>query len=111
MPISTGGGQVLYAGTYLPSDGDPEKVGAEVCSPRYPWIFGAGSDAAAGLRSPEQILARLRRTATPGWKPTRRSRGWDANSSATTSAEEPLEYAGFVASKVWLDLVRPGPRT
>src|SRR3954451_21197357 len=30
VPISTGGGQVLFAGTYLPSGGDPERVGAEV---------------------------------------------------------------------------------
>jgi 4-amino-4-deoxy-L-arabinose transferase-like glycosyltransferase len=30
VPVSTGGGQVLFAGTYLPSDGDPEAVGAGV---------------------------------------------------------------------------------
>ena len=28
VPVSTGGGQVLYAGSYLPSDGNPEKIGA-----------------------------------------------------------------------------------
>ena len=32
VPISTGGGQVLFAGTYLPSGGDPQKVGARPCS-------------------------------------------------------------------------------
>ncbi len=30
VPISTGGGQVLFAGTYLPSGGDPLKVGEAV---------------------------------------------------------------------------------
>ena len=30
VPLSTGGGQVLFAGTYLPSDGNPQKVGGEV---------------------------------------------------------------------------------
>lgn len=30
VPISTGGGQVLFAGTYLPSGGDPLKVGQAV---------------------------------------------------------------------------------
>ncbi len=30
VPISTGGSQVLFAGTYLPSDGDPQAVGGEV---------------------------------------------------------------------------------
>jgi len=30
VPISTGGSQVLFAGTYLPSDGNPQAVGGEV---------------------------------------------------------------------------------
>ena len=55
VPISTGGGQVLFAGTYLPSDGDPEKVGAEVVA-ENPELF-APQDAQR-LRL-EQILARL----------------------------------------------------
>ncbi len=41
------------------------------------------------------------RVATPIWKPTRRWRAWGANSSGTTSSEEPLEFAGFVATKIW----------
>src|SRR5699024_6147690 len=55
VPISTGGGQVLFAGTYLPSGGDPEKVGAEVVA-RHPELFAAA--AARRLRL-EQILTRL----------------------------------------------------
>ena len=55
VPISTGGGQVLFAGTYLPSDGDPERVGAEVVE-RHPELFGP--KAVQQLRL-EQILARL----------------------------------------------------
>ena len=35
VPISTGGGQVLFAGTYLPSGGDPQKVGEAVLE-RHP---------------------------------------------------------------------------
>ena len=35
VPISTGGGQVLFAGSYMPSGGDPEKVGEEVLE-RHP---------------------------------------------------------------------------
>ncbi|HWW66910.1 MAG TPA: glycosyltransferase family 39 protein, partial [Solirubrobacterales bacterium] len=37
VPISTGGGQVLFAGTYLPSGGDPQKVGEEVLK-RHPGL-------------------------------------------------------------------------
>ncbi len=97
VPISTGGGQVLFAGTYLPSDGDPEKVGAEVVE-RHPGLFKPGD--AQRLRL-EQILARLAASRYPGLESDQalarmgREQLWDDVS------EEPLEFAGFVASKVW----------
>jgi hypothetical protein len=96
VPISTGGGQVLFAGTYLPSDGDPEKVGAEVVA-RHPELFGPG--AIQNLRL-EQILARLAAHRYPELESDKalsrmgREQLWDDVS------EEPLEYAGFVATKV-----------
>jgi 4-amino-4-deoxy-L-arabinose transferase-like glycosyltransferase len=96
VPISTGGGQVLYAGTYLPSNGDPEKVGAEVVA-HHPELFGPG--AAQDLRL-EQILARLAAHRYPGLESDKalsrmgREQLWDDIS------EESLEYAGFVATKV-----------
>jgi hypothetical protein len=96
VPISTGGGQVLFAGTYLPSDGDPEKVGAEVVA-RHPELFGP--DAVRKLRL-EQILARLAAQRYPGLQTDKalsrmgREQLWDDIS------EEPLEYAGFVATKI-----------
>lgn len=96
VPISTGGGQVLFAGTYLPSDGDPEKVGAEVVE-RHPQLFGPG--AVERLRL-EQILARLAMERYPGVETDKalarmgRERLWDDVS------EEPVEYAGFLATKV-----------
>ena len=84
VPISTGGGQVLFAGTYLPSDGDPEKVGAEVVA-RHPGAVRPGRrpEPAAGADPRPAGRAALSRS----WKPTRRSRGWGANSSGTTSAK------------------------
>ncbi len=97
VPVSTGGGQVLFAGTYLPSDGDPERVGAEVVE-RHPGLFGPG--AVERLRL-EQILARLAAQRYPGLDTDKalarmgREQLWDDIS------EEPLEYAGFIASKVW----------
>ncbi|MDX6608121.1 MAG: hypothetical protein QOF85_46 [Solirubrobacterales bacterium] len=96
VPISTGGGQVLFAGTYLPSDGDPEKVGAEVVE-RHPELFGP--HAVQRLRL-EQILARLAAQRYPELETDKalskmgREQLWDDIS------EEPLEYAGFIATKV-----------
>jgi hypothetical protein len=97
VPISTGGGQVLFAGTYLPSDGDPEKVGAEVVA-ENPDLFQ--SQDAQRLRL-EQILARLAADRYPGMETDRalsklgKEQFWDDIS------DEPAEYAGFVATKVW----------
>jgi hypothetical protein len=96
VPVSTGGGQVLYAGTYLPSDGDPEKVGAGVVA-ENPQLFAPG--AAERLRL-EQILARLAAATYPELERDEalsrmgREQLWDDVS------EEPVEYAGFVATKI-----------
>lgn len=97
VPVSTGGGQVLFAGTYMPSGGDPEKVGAEVVE-RHPGLFAPG--AAARLRL-EQILARLAASRYPALETDQalsrmgRDQLWDDLTA------EPLELAGFLAAKVW----------
>jgi 4-amino-4-deoxy-L-arabinose transferase-like glycosyltransferase len=96
VPISTGGGQVLFAGTYLPSGGDPEKVGAEVVA-RHPGIFDPADLHRLRL---EQILARLAAQRYPALEADQalsrmgREQLWDDIS------EEPLEFAGFLATKV-----------
>lgn len=96
VAISTGGGQVLYAGTYLPSDGDPEKVGAGVVA-EHPDLYGP--DALRRLRL-EQILARLAAATHPELETDRalarmgREQLWDDVTG------EPFEYAGFIATKV-----------
>jgi 4-amino-4-deoxy-L-arabinose transferase-like glycosyltransferase len=96
VPISTGGGQVLFAGTYLPSDGDPEKVGAEVVE-RHPGLFDPSDVQRLRL---EQILARLAAARYPGLETDQalgrmgREQLWDDIS------EEPVEFAGFVETKV-----------
>jgi hypothetical protein len=96
VPISTGGGQVLYAGTYLPSDGNPEMVGAEVLR-ENPQLFSP--DAAQHLRL-EQILARLAHARYAGMETDKalskmgKEQLWDDISDHTG------EYAGFVATKV-----------
>lgn len=104
VPVSTGGGQVLFAGTYLPSDGDPERVGAAVVA-ENPELFGPG--AVERLRL-EQILARLAARERPGIEADRalarmgREQLWD-------DLGQPLKYADFVATKEWRAWSR-GPR-
>ena len=96
VPISTGGGQVLFAGSYMPSGGDPERVGAEVLE-RHPELR---RELPPDPRL-EQILAALAAQRYPGLESDAalarmgRERLWDDVS------EQPVEYAGFVAAKVW----------
>jgi len=104
VPISTGGGQVLFAGSYMPSDGDPERVGEEVLK-RHPELREVlPRDARL-----EQILAALARQRYPGLEPDAalarmgRERLWDDVS------ERPVEHAGFLANKLWL-IWGHGPR-
>jgi hypothetical protein len=96
VPISTGGGQVLFAGTYLPSGGDPERVGAEVVE-RNPRLF-APQDAQR-LRL-EQILARLAADRRPGVESDRALSQMGKEQLWEDISEKPLEYLGFVAAKV-----------
>ncbi|HWO83190.1 MAG TPA: hypothetical protein VNM38_05300 [Solirubrobacterales bacterium] len=96
VPISTGGGQVLFAGTYLPSDGDPEKVGAEVLA-EHPDLFSPQD--AQRLRL-EQILARLAAQEHPGMETDRALSKMGKEQLWDDISEEPLEYASFVVAKV-----------
>lgn len=97
VPISTGGGQVLFAGTYLPSDGDPEKVGEEVVA-EHPELFEPRD--ARRLRL-EQILARLAADRHPGLEADQALSKMGKEQLWDDLSEEPVEYAGFVATKIW----------
>jgi hypothetical protein len=104
VPVSTGGGQVLFGGSYMPSGGDPERVGEEVLK-RHP---GLAERLPADPRL-EQILAALAAQRYPGLPSDEalgrmgRERLWD------DFRERPVEYAGFVAAKLWRAWSR-GPR-
>jgi len=104
VPISTGGGQVLFAGSYMPSGGNPERVGEEVLK-RHPELRRE----LPGDPRLEQILAALAHQRYPGREADAalakmgRERLWDDVS------QEPVEYAGFLASKLWL-IWGHGPR-
>jgi hypothetical protein len=96
VPISTGGGQVLFAGTYLPSDGDPERVGAEVVA-RHPGLFDPAD--ARRLRL-EQILATLAAQRYPSLETDRALSRMGREQLRDDVSEQPLEFAGFLAAKV-----------
>ena len=96
VPISTGGGQVLFAGTYLPSDGDPEKVGAGVVA-ENPDLFSPQD--AQQLRL-EQILARLAAAKRPGMETDQALSKLGKEQLWDDVSDEPAEYAGFVATKI-----------
>ena len=96
VPISTGGGQVLYAGTYLPSDGDPEQVGAEVVR-ENPQLFAPQDAERFRL---EQILARLAEARHPGMEADQALSKMGKAQLWGDISDEPVEYAGFVATKI-----------
>jgi 4-amino-4-deoxy-L-arabinose transferase-like glycosyltransferase len=104
VPISTGGGQVLFAGAYMPSGGDPERVGEEVLE-RHPELR---RELPPDARL-EQILAALAKQRYPEVESDAalarmgRERLWE------DVGEQPLAYTGFIASKLWL-IWGHGPR-
>ena len=96
VTVSTGGGQVLYAGTYLPSDGNPEKVGAGVVA-EHPELFGP--HALENLRL-EQILARLAEATHPGMEPDQALSKMGKEQLRDDIEHHTGEYVGFVATKI-----------
>ncbi len=96
VTVSTGGGQVLYAGTYLPSDGNPEKVGAAVVA-EHPGLFGP--HAVENLRL-EQILARLAEHTYPGMEPDQALSKMGKQQLRDDITDHTGEYISFVATKI-----------
>jgi 4-amino-4-deoxy-L-arabinose transferase-like glycosyltransferase len=96
VTVSTGGGQVLYAGTYLPSEGNPEKVGAAVVA-ENPQLFGP--HAAENLRL-EQILARIAEDRYPELEPDQALSKMGKEQLRTDLTHHFGEYVEFVAKKI-----------
>lgn len=110
VPISTGGGQVLFAGTYIPSGGDPERVGAEVLK-RNPDLRRnlRGEPGAAGQPPLESILAALAAREHPGLDSDVALAKMGREQLWRDVRDDPLGFTGFVATKIsriWL----MGPR-
>ena len=104
VPVSTGGGQVLFAGSYMPSGGDPERVGEEVLERHQ----GLAGQLPADARL-EQILAALAAQRYPGVASDEALGRMGRERLRDNISERPLDYSGFVATKVWRAWSR-GPR-
>jgi hypothetical protein len=109
---------VLFAGTYIPSDGDPERVGKEVLE-RHPALTKRLA-AENGIAPPqpaaviervrlEQILSALAAQRYPGLETDRALARMGRERLWRDVSEEPAAYAGFVTAKV-ARLWSPGPR-
>lgn len=129
VPVSTGGGQVLFAGAYMPSGGDPEAVGRTVLE-RHPELarslaaeylpradsvrgnpsVGLSSQGGASTAPLEAVLARVRLEQILAALAAQRYPGMETDRALARMGrerlwrdvtEQPLEYAGFLAAKVW----------
>lgn len=110
VPISTGGGQVLFAGSYMPSGGDPERVGREVLE-RHPGLTrrlaaenvgpGAGLEAVLAKVRLEQILAALAEQRYPELETDRALARMGRERLGEDLTDRPVSYAGFLAAKLW----------
>lgn len=105
VPVSTGGGQLLYEGSYMEAGPDPESI-TPVLLDEHPWIRRElGPDPGPIYRG--QAVAAIAARRHPGQEPdiALRQMGFDAYWEALTA--RPLELGGFVAGKVWLAWTGP----
>lgn len=105
VPISTGGGQVLYQGSYLPAGPDPERI-VPVLLERYPWI-GRELGPQPGPIYRGQAVALLAAREHPGEEPDVALRGMAFDAYGHALIHEPLRLGGFLAGKAWLAWTDP----
>lgn len=112
VPVSTGGGQVLFAGTYLPSDGNPQRVKSELQA-RDPALRRRLKEIRrsrdGGRTYLEEALAELARQRHPDLSPDVALTRMGREQLRDDITEHTGEYAVFVLrkiSRIWLQ----GPR-
>lgn len=105
VPVSTGGGQVLYEGSYIQAGPNPEDITSHLFA-EHPWIRRQLGPlpwvAYRGL-----ALAALADRLHPGENTDAALTSMAIDAYATSAREEPLELAGFVAGKVWFAWTDP----
>ncbi len=105
VPVSTGGGQVLYEGSYLAAGPNPENI-TPVLLERHPWIRRQlGPEPGPIYRG--QAVAALAHREHPGENTDAALTGMAIDAYATAAREEPLDLVGFLAGKVWFAWTDP----
>ena len=105
VPLSTGSGQLLYEGSYLPAGPDPERI-APVFLAEHPWIRRRlGPQPGPIYRG--QAVAALAARRHPGEEADKALRGMALEAYGDALTERPLELGGFLAGKVWLAWTAP----
>ena len=99
VPISTGGGQVLYAGSYLRAGPDPEKVTAELLA-EHPWIERRLGPVPGPIYR-GQAEALLAEREHPGENTDTALTGMALDAYGHAAVHEPAALVGFVAGKAW----------
>jgi 4-amino-4-deoxy-L-arabinose transferase-like glycosyltransferase len=105
VPISTGGGQLLYEGSYLPAGPDPERI-VPVLLEHEPWI-GRELGPQPGPIYRGQAVALLAAREHPGEEADVALRGMAVDAYNHALVHEPLRLSGFLAGKVWLAWTAP----
>ncbi|MGE5281002.1 MAG: glycosyltransferase family 39 protein [Chloroflexota bacterium] len=100
VPISTGGGQVLYEGSYVPAGPNPERF-TPVFLAEHPWI-GRELGPRPGPIYRGQAAALLAAREHPGENADTALRGMAIDAYWQALTHEPLRLGGFLAGKVWL---------
>ena len=100
VPISTGGGQVLYEGSYVPAGPDPERF-TPVFLAEHPWI-GRELAPQPGPIYRGQAATLLAAREHPGENTDTALRWMAVDAYTHALAHEPLRLGGFLAGKVWL---------
>lgn len=111
VPLSTGGGQALFAGTYLPSGGDPQRVGRAVLERQPDLRLGLAAHYLAPGATPslaavlgrvrlEQILSALAARSYPGLESDQALSRMGQEQLWRDITVHPIEYLGFLAAKV-----------
>jgi len=99
VPLATGGGQVLYQGSYLPAGPDPEQMGP-VFLEEHPGIRRELAPWPGPIYR-GQAVAALAARLHPGENTDQALTKMAVRAYADAAVEQPLTLASFVVRKVW----------
>ncbi|MFN8161285.1 MAG: glycosyltransferase family 39 protein [Solirubrobacterales bacterium] len=99
VPLSTGGGQALFEGSYRPSGGDPQRVMAEVLA-RNPGIRRE-LQSRPGPIYLDQVVAALATRRHPGEDTDAALAQMGRSAYLDQLRDDPFGLAGYLAGKTW----------